>query len=132
MKRFSPRRCSTGGPKKYRASMLKKMCPIPPCANMYVMIVHGWTSTCDGSNKSRDVTPGEKYCRAKTRTFAMSRRWTQGVTDCSPSTRSGHRALERFEGSCLLFPGREREVELRTHRLETGPEAMRFFYSTRT
>src|SRR3982750_3671996 len=89
-------------------------------------------SSCEGTNINTGVTPGEKYCRAKTRTFAISSRWTQGVTGCSPSTRRGRRALERFERGSLLFPDREREVELRARRFETRPEAVCFFYSTGT
>ena len=44
MNRFEPSRSSTRGPKKYRASMLNRMCEIPfgSWRNMYVTIVHGW------------------------------------------------------------------------------------------
>jgi hypothetical protein len=60
--------------------MLKRMWLNPPCRNMYVTIVHGWTSASDGTNMSSDVTPGDVICTKNITTFAISRRRTQGVT----------------------------------------------------
>ena len=57
-----PIRCSTRGPKKYSASMLNRMCVRLACANMYVIMVHGRTSTYAGTNASSDVTPGAACC----------------------------------------------------------------------
>src|SRR5689334_20558251 len=110
--------------------MLKKMCPNPPCTNMYVTIVHGRRSTSPGKNMNSDVVPATVCCTKNIRTFAISRRRTQGVTRGSPSSGRGRRVFERFEGSRLLFPDRERDVELRTQFFETRAEAIRFLYST--
>src|SRR5262245_19296974 len=77
--RLEPRRSSTRGPKKYSASMLKKMCPSPPWTNMYVMIVHGRRKIRSGTNARALVRPATVCWRKKTRTFAARKRVTHGV-----------------------------------------------------
>ena len=84
MNRFDPNRCSTRGPKKNSTIMLKAMCMIPPCRNMYVTSVHGRTKIHAGTNANAFVTPGTVCWMKKTMMLAANSRLTHGVTAIPP------------------------------------------------
>src|SRR4051812_12382539 len=132
MNRPDPRRCSTRGPKKYRASMLKKMCPMPrgSCANMYVIIVHGRANAYTGMNSRKKVVPCTLICRNQMMTLAMISRWTHGVTGVPPlRIASGDRGpLEGLERGRLLLPGGECLVEPRAQRVQAGTQRVCLCY----
>src|SRR5262245_42770909 len=105
MKRLEPMRDSTRGPKKYSASMLKKMCPNPlgSCRNMYVMMVQGRPTTCAGTNMNASVTQGWASWRTNTAMLAIRSRVTQGVIG-QPNAGAGLpcETSSPFSG-CVLF-----------------------------
>jgi hypothetical protein len=75
-----PNRISRRGPKKNNMSMLRKMCPNPPCKNMYVISVHGSRGSAMGRRTNFPRSSGGRASlRKNITTFAMMIRFTQGV-----------------------------------------------------